>query len=102
MTRDTSYQVEPGWRTAASPAEAIELLQQAGVERTLVVGGQTVNTAFARAGLLDEVMLFVESVLIGSGMPLFAATDMPDLKLRLVNLSRPTDTVLQLRYEVAR
>lgn len=100
LTRDTNYSVEPSWTTATSPEAALEALARLGAVETLVVGGQTVNTAFAAAGLLDELVLFIESVAIGHGIPLFASEEMPDLTLHLVDVARPTETVLQLRYEV--
>jgi dihydrofolate reductase len=102
LTRDASYAIEAGWMTAPSPEAATAALERVGCERALVVGGQTVNTAFARAGLLDEVMLFVESVVITPGMPLFSPDAVPDLKLRLREARQGSDSVLVLRYEVLR
>lgn len=102
LTSRRDYAVEPGWQVAASPREALDRLAAAGASGTLVAGGQTVNTAFLSQGLLDEVMLFVESVLIPRGMPLFAPTDAPDVRLELMEVARPTDSVLSLRYRVVR
>lgn len=100
LTSDAGYDPGAGWTTAQSPAAALEQLAQQGAEEMLVVGGQTVNTAFAAAGLIDEIVVFVESVAIGRGLGLFAEVDMPDLRLRLLEVDRATEAVLQLRYEV--
>lgn len=99
LTKRCDYAPGPGWQVAGSPGEALEVLRRAGVGDALVVGGQTVNTAFLREGLLDEVVLLVESVVIGRGMPVFAATD-ADLRLDLIDVTRATDTVVRLRYRV--
>lgn len=99
LTSRRDYVPGPGWQIAGTPREALEVLSKTRTEGTLVVGGQTVNTAFLREGLLDEIILLVESVVIGRGMPVFAASD-ADLRLSLLDVTRPTDTVLRLRYRV--
>jgi dihydrofolate reductase len=100
LTTSSTYPVEAGWTRAASPETSIEALKRQGADEMLVVGGQAVNTAFAAAGLLDEIMLFIESVVISPGLPLLAGGEIHNLRLRLLDVSRPTETVLQLRYEV--
>ena len=100
LTGNDRYNPGPGWSIAGSPVSAARMASDLGMERCLVVGGQTVNTSFAKAGLLDEIILFVESVAIGQGMPLFANEDFADIAVRLIDVSRPTDTVLQLHYAV--
>ena len=99
LTSDRDYRTEEGWKVATSPQEAVELAHRDGVERMLVVGGQTTNTAFAKAGLIDRVVLDVESVLIGHGMPIFAPAHV-DLQLDLKDVKRLTPTVIQLHYDV--
>lgn len=102
LTRNEDYKTEPGWTVAATPRAAISFLESAGIARALVAGDQSVNTAFAREGLLDELHFFIESVAIGRGMPLFADQDFPDLKLALMDASRPAPSVLSVRYAVER
>ena len=99
LTRNRDYEPGPNWSIAESPEAAVRLLHAEGVEHALVVGGQSVNTAFAKAGLLDEIMLFVEAVTVSTGMPLFSG-ELPDMRLRLLDVARPTDTVLRLHYSV--
>jgi dihydrofolate reductase len=59
VSRDTLFSVEPGWQLAASPQHALDLLTATGVEKTLLVGGASLNSAFARAALIDEVILTI-------------------------------------------
>lgn len=94
LTRDPAYPTEEGWTTAASPEAAVATLAADGAEHVIVAGGQTVNTSFASAGLLDEVVVFVESVVIGRGLTVLADRDMPDLRLRPTGVSQPTDSVI--------
>lgn len=99
LTKRRDYAPGHGWQVAGSPREALEVLSRAKCGEALVAGGQTVNTAFLREGLLDELILLVESVVIGRGMPLFAASD-ADLRLKLVDVTRATDTVVRLHFGV--
>lgn len=95
------YQPGPGWQVASTPKEALEVLSRSGATDVLVAGGQRVNTAFLREGLLDEVVLFVESVIIARGMPLFAPTE-ADLRLELVEAKQESGQVLRLHYRASR
>lgn len=100
LTRDANYALEPGWEVATSPRTALEQLQAHGLEETLVAGGPTVNTAFAREGLIDNVTVFVESVIIGQGLPLLQPGQF-DLPCRLLEITRPAESVVRLDYAVA-
>ena len=41
------------------------ILHERGVKRLLVEGGSTVNWTFLRAGLVDELLVFTGSIVIG-------------------------------------
>ena len=101
LTTDRGYRVEEGWKVAGSPQEAVELAAKDGVEGMLVVGGATTNAAFARAGLLDRVIVNVEGALIGQGMPMLAGENV-DVPLLFRQAERLTDTVVRLHWDVAR
>jgi dihydrofolate reductase len=101
LTRDPGYATEAGWRVAASPEEVIELAGKSGVKGLVVAGGSSVNGAFAEAGLLDRVVLDVESIAVGEGIPLFPPGKF-DLHLTLRDVRRLTPTVVQLHYDVRR
>jgi dihydrofolate reductase len=97
VSRDPELALEPGWQRVDSPERAVALLEDAGHERALLVGGAALNTAFARAGLIDEVVINVESVIVGRGIPLFAPATL-DLRLHLLGVLRPREEIVQLRY----
>ena len=65
--------------TAETPAETAARLRADGRLRCAMLGGAQVNTAWLRAGLVDELCLTVESALFGSGTPLIG----PDLEVSL-------------------
>ena len=41
------------------------------MKSVVVTGGSKMNSSFAKSGLIDEVILNVEPVIIGEGIPLF-------------------------------
>lgn len=63
------------------------------------VGGATLATQLLRHGLLDELMLFVHPVLLGSGRPLFDEVTQP-LELDLLEQASFEDGVVLHRYAI--
>ena len=92
---------EPGFEVAASPQQALEVLKARGCAYATLGGGSILNSAFARAGLIDEVVVNIEAVIVGRGIPLFSPDDF-DLRLRIGSTSRITDRVAQLRTTVVK
>lgn len=101
LSSNRKFKLEDGWRVATTPKEAVELAAEAGAKELAVVGGASVNAAFASAGLIDRVELDVESVLIGEEVPLFTPAEF-DIHLQLRDIKKLTPTVIQLHYDVRR
>jgi dihydrofolate reductase len=90
-----------GVATAASPQEALELLERKGFETALVGGGAELDASFLSHGLVDEICLNVESILSSDGLSLdFDTGHATDL--RLIDTRKLSESVVQLRYEVRR
>jgi dihydrofolate reductase len=64
------------------------------------VAGPTLAGSLLEAGLIDEVTLFVNPVVLGAGLPFFPA-DVP-ASLRLIETGTFAAGVVRLRYEVSR
>lgn len=71
LTSNKNYQVDQGWEVAHTPQEAISLLETKGFSQMILTGGSTNNTSFAKLGLIDEMLLDVENIILGKGVPLF-------------------------------
>jgi dihydrofolate reductase len=65
------------------------------------VGGPTLAGSLLRAGLVDEVRLYVDTVILGTGLPYFPSLDVP-VRLRHLDGRTFASGVVMLRYEVAR
>jgi dihydrofolate reductase len=73
---------------------------KAEVDGVVEVGGPTLASHVVRAGLVDEYVLVVHPVLLGSGTPFFPPLDTP-LRLRQVETHAFGSGVVLLRYEAA-
>jgi dihydrofolate reductase len=74
-----------------------ELVEAAGGKDVWVVGGGDLAGQFARAGLLDEVIVYVAPVTLGAGARLLPHR----IELRLEETGRNGDFVVS-RYSVVR
>lgn len=99
LTGQRNYSVEKSWETAASPRQALRTLADAGIEHAVLAGGTKTNSAFISEGLVDDVTLFVESIIIPSGLPLLEK-DMRDLRCRVIDVRRLTERVARLDLSV--
>ena len=77
--------------------EVAQLKAQPGFD--MDVGGPTLASTLLRAGLVDEVRLFVHPVILGAGTPFFPAQD-DRIGLNLLGTRTFGSGVVYLRYEV--
>lgn len=82
-----------------SPQEAIKLLKSKNFKEVLVGGGSKLNASFMKAGLIDEIILDIESLILGKGIKLFADEDF-EVKLKLIKTSKLSDDIIQLHYKI--
>ena len=90
---------EKGYIHANSPKEALNKLKKLGYQKALLTGGSTVNTAFAKEKLINEVIVNIEPVVVGEGIPLFKMSKF-DLKLKLKSMKRYEDSGVNMNYSV--
>lgn len=100
VTRNAVWPVPPGYRSVSSPQAAVDSLAARGAAQLLLVGGAGLNSSFARAHLIDEVVLTVEPVVLGEGVNVFA-TGMPDLRLTPTGTEPLSNGRLRVSYAVA-
>jgi len=84
--------------TDEPPHRICRSLCASGHTRAILAGGAAVNTLFARAGLIDEVVLTVTPRLFGTGLTVFNAP--LDLTLSSPEAAFLDDECLCLRYRV--
>jgi len=97
ISQDQNFKLDNGYTLASSPQDALAKLSR--FERVLITGGANINSAFAKENLLDEIILNVEPVFVGKGIPLFAPQDF-ELKTKLLSVDKSSSDIVTLRYEV--
>jgi riboflavin biosynthesis pyrimidine reductase len=90
-----------GIETAASPREALDLLERKGCETALLAGGATLDASFLAQGLVDEICLNIEPILASEGLALESGAGRT-ISLRLIDAAELGESVVQLRYDVIR
>ena len=80
-----------------SPQEVVEHLKRKGIKTIIVSGGQGLNTSFIKAGLVDEICLSYNPVLISNGKNLFG--DIGDVQLELIE-HKVIGNLLHTKYKV--
>gem|GEM_PF-120724 len=84
---------------AKSPQDALQLLKD--FKEVAVAGGGILNGSFIKEGLVDEIILDIEPVLFGKGIPLFGNIDC-EANLKLLDVKKISENELQVRYKVVK
>ena len=99
LSGNSDLNLDEGFIKSSSPKDALEILEGKGFKECILTGGSTNNSSFAKLGLIDEVVVDVEGVVIGKGIPLFKQDDF-ELKLQLIESIQVSKNIVQLRYKV--
>ncbi len=85
--------------TNESPKEILSMLEQKGFTTAFLAGGGKLNTSFAKQGLIDEIYLDIEPVILGQGIKIFADSDF-EFWLELIDFKKLNTNTIQLHYKV--
>jgi dihydrofolate reductase len=86
-------------RMSGTPEEIVSRLDARGFRHAYIDGGNTIQR-FLRAGLIQRLIITRVPVLIGTGIPLFGATER-DIVLNHVATRQFAGGLVQSEYEVA-
>lgn len=81
---------------SGSPRSLLDDLNSRGFETVVLAGGATINSLFARDGLIDELYLTIAPKLFGQGLSLFAES--LDIDLKLLEVRCLQDQTILLTY----
>ncbi len=71
VTRDPQFSAPEPYIVVTSPADAVRIVKEAGLETVLLIGGGELNGSFLRDNLVDEVHLTVVPYILTNGRPVF-------------------------------
>lgn len=101
VSRDKKQKLVPGYIAANSPPAALQRASKLGFTKVLLAGGGTLNSAFMKAGLIDEIILNVEPHALGRGIKIFSEETW-ERELELITVKKMRSGVVQLHYKVKR
>ena len=67
--------------TSLTPGEILKNLERDGYERVILAGGARINSLFAKAGLIDEILVTITPLIFGKGIAMFEEGFCADLAL---------------------
>ncbi|KKR80214.1 MAG: Bifunctional deaminase-reductase domain protein [Candidatus Daviesbacteria bacterium GW2011_GWA1_41_61] len=95
----SNLDLKNGFTLANSPEQALETLESEGFNEAIITGGSTLNSEFAKRGLINEVIFDVNPSILGEGIPVFSLSDF-ELKLELMKVEKIDDGIVELHYRV--
>lgn len=95
----SKIELKEGFELANSPEEALKMLESEGFKKAIITGGSTVNSEFAKRGLIDEVIFDVNPSILGEGIPVFNPSDF-ELSLELIEAQKISDGIVEIHYKV--
>lgn len=99
LSNDPKLTLDNGFILANSPNEALDILKNKGFKEVILTGGSRNNTSFAKLGLINEIILDIDGIVIGKGISLFDPNEF-ELPLKLIDFKKITPNILQLHYKV--
>ena len=84
---------------SADPKTFLEALRRKSGKDIWLAGGGELALSFLQQRLVDELILAMQPILLGDGLPLFAG-EFPEAKLRLAQCQKYSNGVVHLTYEI--
>jgi dihydrofolate reductase len=88
------------WFTDDPPRAVLDWLERQGYSEAILAGGALVNSLFAEAGLIDEIIVTISPTIFGYGLSLFTQEISMDLQLK--DLRRLGTDLVCLTYDVVK
>ncbi len=82
-----------------SPKEAIQIAEQKGYDKVLLIGGGQVNGSFINNDLIDEIFFSVHPLVLGKGIKIFENLK-KQVNLKFVGSKELEEGLIQLHYKI--
>lgn len=86
--------------TNKTPQEIVQMVKAQGFKELLVIGGGKVNASFLKAGLVDEVIVDIHPIILGSGVRLFEADNL-NVDIKRIKTHEMDEGLTTIRYKVS-
>ena len=101
LTHDTSAQrVQSNVVfTDKKPKDIAAMIESQGYSEAVIIGGTATVSEFMKAGLVNDLILVIEPVLFGTGLPLLKDVD-HEYSMSLYDVKKLNDHTVQLHYRL--
>ncbi len=99
VTSKKKSKIDKEYIIAKSPKDAIKKASFTGFKSMILTGGSTLNSAFMKAGLINEIIINIEPAVLGDGIKLFRE-DKFYSRMKLVKMRKLPYGIVQLHYKV--
>lgn len=99
ISSNPDFKPDGGYILATSPTDAIQKASKLGFKKILLTGGGTINSAFMKKGLVDEIIIDIEPFILGNGIRIFSQENF-ESKLKLLKVKKLKSGIVQLHYKV--
>lgn len=99
VSKNRKLKLGKRYTLAKDPKDALQKVVALGFNHVLLTGGGTLNSAFMKEGLVDELILNLEPHLIGKGIRTFTEENF-ETKLKLIGAKKTSKGIIQLHYSV--
>lgn len=101
LTTNKGYKADPGYILAESTEAVLAIAEHNRYKDVLVIGGCRTCCSFLRIDFVDEIIINIEPVIVGRGIPLVYPENF-DKRLKLIAISKLKNGIVSLRYKVLR
>ena len=98
VSKNTNFMPD-GFEVVNSPLNALKKVTKFGLKSCILCGGGINNSSFMNVGLVDEIILDVEPVVVGKGIHLFAESKFEN-NLDLIGSKKLKKGIVRLHYRV--
>lgn len=99
VSKNNDLKLQVPFIRANSPMNAIEIAETQNISSAILVGGSINNSAFITDNLIDEVIINIEPVIIGEGVPIFSEGEF-SRSLSFIGSTKIDNDILQVKYKV--
>ena len=99
VSKNKNLKLDKNYILANSPENAVIKAKSAGIKTILITGGSRTNSAFMKVGLIDEIILNIEPVVLGNGIKIFAEEDF-ESQLKFIKTKHLSNGIIQLYYKI--
>ena len=99
ISSNPDFKLDAKYTLATSPRDALQKASKLGFKKILLTGGGTINSAFMKSGLVDEIIINIEPFVLGDGIRIFSQEDFEN-KLKLLDVKKLKSGIIQLHYKI--